>query len=107
MSDQRSRSRPPIRPSRGRRPGAFTSALLFGIRACLASIDELARVREWGRRLHRVPRDRHPALVAFTGLGSCRDIAVAHLARHNDGMPTGPGIGPDTDRLRPQITPPA
>jgi hypothetical protein len=64
-------------------------------------------VPKWVRPLHRVLRDLHPELVAYKGLGRYHDTAVAHLARCYDGLPTDTGIGPDTDRLRPEMAPPA
>ena len=78
-----------------------SNGILFGIRCYLASIDELARVPKWGRRLHRVLRDIHPELEAYKGLNRYRETAVAHLARFDDGAPTTPGIAPDVDRLPP------
>jgi len=77
-----------------------SNAILFGIRAYLASIAELARVPKWGRRLHRVLRDLHPELAAYKGLVRYRDAAVGYLAAFDDGAPTGAGIAPDTARLR-------
>ena len=76
-----------------------SNALLFGIRAYLASIDELARVPKWGRRLHRVLRDLRPELAGYKGLTRFRDTAVAHLAGYDDGAETSKGIAPDLDRL--------
>lgn len=76
-----------------------SNALLFGIRAYLASIDELARVPKWGRRLHRVLRDLHPDIAGYKGTARYRDVAVAHLAQYDDGAPTSPGIAPDIAAL--------
>ena len=76
-----------------------SNALLFGIRAYLASIDELARVPKWGRRLHRVLRDLHGDLAGYKGLTRYRDIAIAHLAGYDDGGETSRGIAPEIDRL--------
>lgn len=78
-----------------------SNALLFGIRAYLASLDELARVPKWGRRMHRVLRDLHEDIAAYKGLARFRDTAVAHLARFDDGAETSRGIAPDADRLLP------
>lgn len=80
-----------------------SNAILFGVRAYLASIGELARVPKWGRRLHRVLRDIHPELEAYKGLGRYRQTALDYLAHFDDGEFTSKGIAPDTDRLRPQI----
>jgi len=76
-----------------------SNALLFSIRAYLASIDELARVPKWGRRLHRVLRDLHPEIGAYKGTDRFRALAVAHLAKRDDGAPTSPGIAPDLQAL--------
>ncbi|AHE54816.1 heme-dependent oxidative N-demethylase family protein [Sphingomonas sanxanigenens] len=76
-----------------------SNGILFGIRCYLASIDELARVPKWGRRLHRVLRDIHPDLEAYKGLNRYRQIALDHLAAFDDGEPTSPGIAPEVDRL--------
>jgi hypothetical protein len=76
-----------------------SNALLFGIRAYLASIDELARVPKWGRRLHRVLRDLRPELAGYKGLTRFHETAVAHLARYDDGRETSRGIAPDVDAL--------
>ena len=46
-----------------------SNAILFGVRAYLASIGELARVPKYARRLHRVLRDIHPELEGYKGLG--------------------------------------
>ncbi|CAN5318182.1 DUF3445 domain-containing protein [soil metagenome] len=76
-----------------------SNALLFGIRAYLASVDELARVPKWGRRLHRVLRDLHGDLIGYKGLTRFHDIAVAHLAQYDDGEETSRGIAPEIARL--------
>ena len=76
-----------------------SNAILFGIRAYLASFAELARVPKWGRRLHRVLRDIHPDIAAYKGMTRYREIAVDYLAQFDDGAPTSSGIGPDIERL--------
>src|SRR5713226_5367646 len=58
-----------------------SNAILFGIRAYLASLEELARVPKWGRRLHRVLRDLHPELAGYKGLIRYREAAIDYLAR--------------------------
>lgn len=79
-----------------------SNAILFGIRAYLASIDELARVPKWGRRLHRVLRDLDPDIAAYKGLIRYRQAAVDFLSTFDDGTQTSPGIAPDTRDLRPK-----
>lgn len=72
-----------------------SNAIVFGIRCYLISLRELATVPKWARRVHRVLRDLHPALVDYKGLTRYRDAAVAWLAPFDDGSPTTPGAGPD------------
>jgi hypothetical protein len=61
----------------------------------LISLRELATVPKWARRVHRVLRDLHPALVDYKGLTRYRDTAVAWLAPFDDGAPTTPGTAPE------------
>jgi hypothetical protein len=77
-----------------------SNAILFGIRAYLASLEELARVPKWGRRLHRVLRDLHPELAAYKALVRYRETAVDYLARFDDGQTTTPGIAPEISILK-------
>lgn len=79
-----------------------SNAILFGIRAYLASLDDLARVPKWGRRLHRVLRDLHPELETYKGLVRYRQHAVDYLARFDDGEPTNVGIAPEISSLQPE-----
>lgn len=76
-----------------------SNAILFGVRAYLANIGELARVPKWRRRLHRVLRDLHPELANYKGLTRFRQTAVDYLAEFDDGGPTGPGIAPEIAKL--------
>jgi hypothetical protein len=77
-----------------------SNAILFGVRAYLASVSELARVPKWGRRLHRVLRDLHPELQTYKGLTRYRPTVVNYLAPFDDGEPNSSGIAPDTLQLR-------
>lgn len=72
-----------------------SNAVLFGIRCYLISLRELSTIPKWGRRMHRVLKTLHPALVEYKGLTRYRDAAVAWLASYDDGMPTSPGGSPD------------
>lgn len=72
-----------------------SNAILFGVRAYLASIGELARVPKWGRRLRRVLAGLHPELEAYKGLTRFRQIAVDYLDQFENGQPTSPGVEPD------------
>lgn len=64
-----------------------SNGLLFGVRAYLASIADLARVPGWGRRLHRVLRDLHPEIASYKGLTRYRGMAVDYLSRYDDKAP--------------------
>jgi len=72
-----------------------SNAILFGIRAYLISMAEIARVPKWRRRFHRVLRDLDPALIEYKGLGRYREMTVAYLAQFDDGEPTS--LGPQSD----------
>jgi len=72
-----------------------SNAIVFGIRCYLISLRELATVPKWARRVHRVLRDLHPALVDYKGLTRYRDAAVAWLAPFDDGASTTPGTAPE------------
>jgi dimethylamine monooxygenase subunit A len=76
-----------------------SNGILFGVRAYLVNISDLARVPKWGRRLHRVLRDLHPELVGYKGLTRYHKTAVDYLAQFDDGEITSKGIAPETDRL--------
>lgn len=72
-----------------------SNAVVFSIRCYLISLNELVTIPKWGRRVHRVLRDLHPALVDYKGLTRYRDTVVQWLSRYDDGAPTSPGTGPD------------
>jgi len=76
-----------------------SNAILFGVRAYLASLNELVRVPKWGRRLHRVLRDIHPSLAEYKGLPRYHQCAVNFLSEYDDGAVTSMGIAPDTNTL--------
>jgi dimethylamine monooxygenase subunit A len=72
-----------------------SNGIVFSIRCFLMSLSELVTVRKWGRRMHRVLRDLHPALVDYKGLSRYRDAAVAWLSTYDDGAATSPGTLPE------------
>jgi hypothetical protein len=72
-----------------------SNAMLFGIRCYLISLRELVTIPKWGRRMHRVLRDLHPALVEYKGITRYRDAAVEWLAPYDDGAATSPGTAPE------------
>jgi hypothetical protein len=72
-----------------------SNAVVFGIRCYLISLKELATIPKWARRVHRVLRDLHPALVDYKGLTRYRAAAVEYLAPFDDGAPTSPGTAPE------------
>ena len=76
-----------------------SNAILFGVRAYLASLDELSRVVKWRKRLHRVLRDLPETLVEYKGLARFRTLAVDYLAKGDDGAPLAPGVTPDQPLL--------
>lgn len=72
-----------------------SNALAFPIRAYLCSLQDLATVPKWGKRLHRVIRDIPEELAAYKGFARNRALVVEYLARFDDGAPTSPGTRPD------------
>jgi hypothetical protein len=72
-----------------------SNAVLFGIRCYLISLRELSTYPKWARRMHRVLKQLHPALVDYKGLTRYRDAAVEWLAPFDDGAPTSPGAAPE------------
>ena len=72
-----------------------SNGVLFGIRCYLISMRELVTVPKWGRRMHRVLKDLHPALVDYKGLTRYRDTVVEWLAAYDDGAPTSSGTAPE------------
>ena len=72
-----------------------SNAIVFGIRCYLISVRELATIPKWARRVHRVLKNLHPALVDYKGLTRYRDAVVEWLAPYDDGSPTTPGAGPE------------
>ncbi len=72
-----------------------SNAIVFSIRCFLMSLKELVTIPKWGRRMHRVLRDLHPALVDYKGLSRYRDAAVAWLSAYDDGAATSPGTQPE------------
>jgi hypothetical protein len=80
-------------------------AILFGIRTYLLRLEELARVKKWARRLHRVLRDLHPEIAQYKGMSRYRQTIIGYLAPLDDGTPLTPGTAPDQDRLDPPAQP--
>ncbi len=72
-----------------------SNAIVFGIRTYLISMNEIATVPKWAKRLHRVLKDLHPALADYKGLTRYRSTMVEWLARYDDGSPTTPGTAPE------------
>jgi hypothetical protein len=75
-------------------------AILFVLRNYLLSFQDLARIRKWRIRLHRVLRDLDPTSERFPGIPA-RQAAVDWLSRFDDGSPTGQGRGPEQRTLDP------
>lgn len=72
-----------------------SNAILFGIRGYLIRLEELVRVKKWGKRLHRVLRDLHPEIAEYKGTPRYRQIIVDYLAPFDDGAVTSPGTAPE------------
>jgi hypothetical protein len=72
-----------------------SNAIVFGIRCYLISVRELVSIPKWARRVHRVLKGLHPALVEYKGLTRYRDALVEWLAPYDDGAATSPGTAPE------------
>jgi len=76
-----------------------SQAILFCIRTYMLRLDELARVRKWAARLHRVLGGLHPDVVAYKGLGHVLPLMLGYLAPYDDGGALGAGAGPEQTSL--------
>lgn len=76
-----------------------SNAILFGIRCYLLNVGDIAKVRKWRKRLHRVLRDLPPELVDYKGLTRYRKIVVDYLAPFDDGAPEPSGTHPGQTSL--------
>jgi hypothetical protein len=65
----------------------------------LISLQDVARVSKWAKRLHRVLRDLDPAVAEYKGLARYRSMAVDWLAPFDDGANLMVGTAPDQDSL--------
>jgi hypothetical protein len=72
-----------------------SNAIVFSIRCYLISLKELVQIPKWGRRLHRVLKNLHPALVDYKGLTRFRETVIRWLANYDDGTPTTSGTLPE------------
>jgi hypothetical protein len=72
-----------------------SNGIVFSVRGYLISMRELATIPKWAKRVHRVLRELHPALVDYKGLTRYRDTVVQYLAPFDDGSPTSPGTAPE------------
>ena len=50
-----------------------SNGIVFSVRSYLLSLRDCASIPKWARRVHRVLRDLHPALVDYKGLTRYRD----------------------------------
>jgi hypothetical protein len=80
-----------------------SNAILFCVRCYLISLDELARVPKWIRRLHRVLATLPPELIEYKGLTRYRDVAVQWLAPLDDGSPTSAGTQSEIEQLTAEL----
>jgi len=72
-----------------------SNGIVFMVRTYMLSLADVATVPKWARRVHRVLRDLHPALVDYKGLTRHRPIAVQYLSQFDDGSPTTSGTAPE------------
>jgi hypothetical protein len=76
-----------------------SNAILFSIRGYLIRLEELAKVKKWAVRMHRVIRDLHPQIAEYKGLPRYRQYVVDYFAPHDDGRVLNSGIGPEQDSI--------
>ncbi len=76
-----------------------SNAILFGIRGYLIRLEELARVKKWAARMHRVVRDLHPKIAEYKGLARNRDYVVEYFAQFDAGQSLNKGTEPEQDSL--------
>jgi len=69
-----------------------SNAIMFGIRGYLIRLEELAQVRKWAIRMHRVLRDLHPEIAEYKGMTRYRQFIVDYLAPLDDGRALNSGI---------------
>ncbi|PTX03562.1 heme-dependent oxidative N-demethylase family protein [Pararhodobacter aggregans] len=74
-----------------------SNALVFPIRCYLIAFQDLVTVPKWGRRLHRVIRDLPEELATYKGFIANRPLMIDYLSRHDDGLPTSPGVWADLE----------
>lgn len=72
-----------------------SNGIVFSVRAYLISMQELATIPKWARRMHRVLKSLHPALADYKGLARYRETVANWLAPYDDGAPTSPGTAPE------------
>lgn len=72
-----------------------SNGIVFPVRTYFASLEELASVPKWARRMHRVLRDLNPELRDYKGFTLYHDNMVKYLSQFDDGQPTSEGNGPD------------
>jgi hypothetical protein len=76
-----------------------SNAILFGIRGYLIRLEELAQVRKWAIRMHRVLRDLHPEIAEYKGMTRYRQFIVDYLAPLDDGRVLNSGIAAEQTSL--------
>jgi dimethylamine monooxygenase subunit A len=62
-----------------------SNGVLFSIRTFMLGFDDLVTNPLWAKRTHRILKNLPAALVDYKGLARYRDIAIAWLARFDDG----------------------
>ena len=74
-----------------------SNGLVFPIRCYLIAFEDLVTMPKWGRRLHRVVRDLPVELATYKGFIDNRPMMLDYLSQYDDGLPTSPGVFPDSD----------
>jgi len=76
-----------------------SNAILFGIRGYLIRLEELARVRKWAVRMHRVIRNLNPQIAEYKGMTRYRQFIIDYLAPFDDGRVLNQGIAAEQSSL--------
>ena len=66
-------------------PPAALERYPVGIRCYLISVADIAKVKKWRKRLHRVLRDLPPELEDYKGLTRFRQMVINYFAPFDDG----------------------
>lgn len=76
-----------------------SNAILFCIRGYFIRMEELANVKKWAIRMHRVIRDLHPQIAEYKGLSRYQQYVVDYFAPFDDGRVLNSGIAAEQDSI--------